>query len=584
MTQAIAKLSNVERVDAYVELPLGSFWKARNGREAAAGELVILSKVHTVDGEPHSVTVVQHPDLWRKYDSWGGRDRYMDQHRRYLVDEFIDEYEADPEGAVKRQRLLAAAQGEVNDQLALLPSGPVAPANMDSAEKAQESMTALTAYADDATAQLERVEVAMEPVRKFLEEQSMLAEIKSDYVHEQLKKISSKIQTIGLYTGNGVVVHCFKEGKGAKPSEPVSLFQRRLYMDEESLIHVYRGGADFNDMQTFGKQLREDPKLVERIIPAERAVVALQIRRNPKDYGTKDPWLEANLNAKYKRAFLLIRDGENLNAVFSSIEIMHQLFPNEGEFEEPFHVKGDSFFKRKAYTITPDSLEYPETKDKADKLALYYRRILILLSGLNDRLGLLGRFEGGSPNLYSIEAQERLFRFVHDNEKVLADGRPSFWQWVKYHNDKIESGDEVACYWDKLCDEKNAPGCWSRHWRDPERYFTPKERISVAIARRQKDRHYVKVAVEGGSWGWYEDGWRRKWGYNEREFNAKVMLPEPSNGGWGSKFTHLRLKEVDPGDLIYFMENREARSNYLSIIPGIAAMLELLNERKEASP
>jgi len=113
MTTGIAKLQTVERVDAYVELPLGSFWKARHGREAAAGELVILSKVHLVDGEPHSVTVIQHPDLWRKYDTWGGRDRYTDQSRRYLVDDFIDEYEADPEGAIKRQRLLAAAQGEV---------------------------------------------------------------------------------------------------------------------------------------------------------------------------------------------------------------------------------------------------------------------------------------------------------------------------------------------------------------------------------------------------------------------------------------------------------------------------------------
>ncbi|MCY3933543.1 MAG: hypothetical protein OXH70_17675 [Acidobacteria bacterium] len=583
MTTEIAKLQTVERVDSYVELPLGSYWKARHGREAAAGELVILSKVHTVDKEPHSVTVVQHPDLWRKYDNWGGRDRYMDQHRRYLVDDFIDEYEHDPEGAVKRQRLLAAAQSEVNDQLALLPSNPAAPTNLESVEKAQDSMVKLTAYAEDATAQLERVEASMEPVRKFLEEQSMVAEIMSDAVQGQLKKISSKLQTIGLYTGNGVVVRTFKEGTGAKPSEPVCLFQRRLYMDEESLIHLHRGGADFRDMQAFGKQLNEDPKLVERVIPAERAVVAMQIRRNLKDYGTKDPWLEANLNKEYKRAFLLIRDGENLHAVFSSIKIMHQLFPNEGEFEEPFHVKGDSFFKRKAYVITPESLEYPGKKHEADELALYYRRILILLSGLSDRLGLLGQFEGGRPNLYSIESQERFFRFVHDKEKVLADGRPNFWQWIKYHNDKIESGDEVACYWDKLITAENAPGCWSRHWHNPERYFTPKERIGVSIARRQKDRHYIKVPVEGGSWGYHDtDGWYRKWSYREREFDAKVMLPESSNDGWGQSFTHLRLKEADPEDLVYYMENREARSNYLSIIPGIAAMLELLEGRNAA--
>ena len=276
-----------------------------------------------------------------------------------------------------------------------------------------------------------------------------------------------------------------------------------------------------------------------------------------------------------RKAFLMIRNGGNVHAVYSGIKYMHRLFPTSDEFEKPFvGYQGD--------TITPRDLRYPKSKSEADALALYYRRVLVLLAGLNDRgTKVLGGFPGGYVNLLRLESQSRVFKFVFDDEKTLADGRPAFADWVKYHNDRIDSGDTIACYWPMLLSYGNAPGCWSRHWNDEHRvrYFEPEEAVGYRRAYRQKDRHYVKVEVSGRSWS------ARYW-EDDREFTAKVMLPEPTGakGWWIDDFTYLRIKEVESADIDYYIDNREARKHYLKLIPGLVKIQRLLLERKEEEP
>ena len=125
MSSDLAIRNPVEREERFVELPLGSFWTVRPsqaGRANGVGPTVILHSVHKVDGDVHSVTVVVHSDHWdlsTYYD-----DRIYESHFSYLIDDFLEIYDLDPQAPAVKAKELAAAQEEVNRQLSWLPAPP----------------------------------------------------------------------------------------------------------------------------------------------------------------------------------------------------------------------------------------------------------------------------------------------------------------------------------------------------------------------------------------------------------------------------------------------------------------------------
>ena len=217
------------------------------------------------------------------------------------------------------------------------------------------------------TVQAENVSKALEPMKRFFREQALIASIRSSEIASDLEQIHSGLKTLELYTGKGVDVVTITDGEPADPDEPLHLFQRLLYMDEESLINVAQGGADFADFDEFIELVRSDESILQRIAPMPRCVVAMQYRRHGKDYGGDDVRsviINSMKNAENRKAFLLVRNGQKLYAVFGSIEYMHRLFPTTDEFDKPFRgYRGE--------TIKPTDLNYPDARSKADRLALY---------------------------------------------------------------------------------------------------------------------------------------------------------------------------------------------------------------------
>lgn len=565
----------VTRLDNTVDLPLGSYWKAKPDAEAAAGQLVILEEVRDVRGEPHSVDVLKHPSLWKKVDTRRDDNHYYNLTRRYMLDDFLDQYEPDDAGEEQKAQELRDAQDRVTTAMRQLAPPPAPKQKLLAAggvTAARNTAQALAKYSHDTNAQLEAVQTAMGPVKRLLHEQALVAKIKAGAVQTHLKKVQAQLLTIGLYTGDSVDVVKLAKGDPAPPGELLHLYQRLLYLDEESLINAAYGGADFQSLPTFRKLLRADDTVLNRIAPAQRCVVAMQFRRRQREYG--DPLLNAFLNSRNKRAFLLIRNGGNVNAVFSDIELMHRLFPTSNEFEEQFVDRPYSFRGIDARTITPEDLDYPDAVNKADDLATYYKRILVLLAGLYDReTGVLGDFAGGHVNLFDPAVQAHHFRFVFDDEKVLDDGRPAFYDFANAKNAKIRSGSRVACFWRNLLTPETAPGCHSRHYTNQELCFRPEGPAAILQARKRGDGFQVKVPVSG--WA--------PWGMNERQFTARVTLPEGSENGrwykdnWYGGLSHLCVDEVTADDLAYYMDNRRERQRYLELAPALGAIHRLLS-------
>ena len=127
-----------------------------------------------------------------------------------------------------------------------------------------------------------------------------------------------------------MVIETLQTGTSAPPSIPLTIFQRKLYADEELAAWAdVDEKFDYQDEKKFIDEIVSQSELQAQIFGgAERAVVCCGTRRTDKDYG--DAWANRQ-NEINQEVYLLIRDGENLYRVFSPVEShLHSdlLFPS----------------------------------------------------------------------------------------------------------------------------------------------------------------------------------------------------------------------------------------------------------------
>src|SRR6188508_1002193 len=85
----------------------------------------------------------------------------------------------------------------------------------------------------------------------------------------QIKKIENRIFNVELYAGLIETIVQIREGDPAPAEEPLHLYQRRAYMDEECLANYKHGGMDFNNIEAFDRWFVQ-PENLERILPHPR--------------------------------------------------------------------------------------------------------------------------------------------------------------------------------------------------------------------------------------------------------------------------------------------------------------------------
>jgi len=381
------------------------------------------------------------------------------------------------------------------------------------------------------------------------------------YIAEMKKGIAS----LEIYTGKDVEVEQLTFGDDAAPSERLHLLQRRLFMDEEFLVDLSLGGADFSHFSSFADLLAARKDFRDRILPFPRCVVAMRYRRNDKEYVAFDEvrsmyeamgiaLANAEANAPNRETFLLIRNGENIYRIYSPVptDDAYRLFPTTDELDQPFH--GQSFFgERTGERVTFDDLEYLDASRKSDDLSLHYRRLLVLLWGLHDRLHIFGDFY--DPTHYSSvgfldpRLQAERFVFIADDENLLTEGRVPFLQWVRERNRMVTQGSRVLVVWDRIINPESAPSImrYSPHGHK-ERLAKPLEELGTAVVHLREGAPCVDVRAMH---------WRR-----EREFTAHVTLDGDNLFPYG-EIGALVLDDVSLDDLDFYLRSREARAKYL---------------------
>ena len=576
----------------------------------AHGIILLLSDLHIVDGEVHAVSLHGHPLLRM------GRIKL-------LHDAFINAFAPCPEGEALRAAELAAMMGRIQmigasmsdmpgDEalIAQFPPKPKTPdpaagpsdtpENIPDSARAVQLPAALLPSGDVVAAQA-RIERGI----ALLEARSAWVKGKTDEMQHGMKIVQSyqeervaqtlagisgqrkmaegllrNVHTMRLFLGEGVEVDTLLQGASAPASEPLHLMQRMLYLDEEIFVSsVMDEGFHAGNMRDLPHLLSANPDLLDRMLPHPRCVAIARIRRKSREFETPKNLMDVfsliEKDQQDKFVQILIRDGENVHMVMADEETSRaqRLFPSRAEIDAIFTDRSRYDWEKRAYQtreITPFDIEYSDKRGEHDQRALFYKRFLIILWGLQERKGVFGPFIAPDTNWLEETTHTRHFRFIHDEENVLSDGLRPVSAWIAEMNAWIRPGSRVLVQGNRIMTPDTAPTAYSSdrgaggYERHRDRHAA--NRVDELIVGRRGAELIVQLPTEQG--------------YRDRRMNTPVRLREAD----GTVVTSgaLCLDRADAKTLRRYINSRQERASYLSWLALFMAALPIVEAREAA--
>jgi hypothetical protein len=601
----------IERFERFVALSNGQYWKANFSSQddgITNGQLLMIRQIDDVDNTPHTIHVRLHPSAVQKYKTIC----------TFLIDDFLSKFEhveSDVADSV-RDGEVKAIQQMIKDSQDEMGSTYSDPALMDKLiekelpKKQVEGVTALPikheALGADIVGAVRSRNLAnlmstglsqngVEQIRSSLEEQKNIAVRRSDWiimrtnrltamasqmtpffeekaalqlaltkdVRDHIDELMKGIASLNLYTLSNVEVIEVKKGIAAPDLMPLTITQRVLYMDEElSVWEELDELFDYRDKHQFFEALGKYDGLVNQIFPNERSVVSIATSRGFKDYQSQGyTAIEvSNKNLANLCQYLLVRNGDNINVVLSP-EVFHQysetLFPTTWETEGAF--KGWD-----GKTITYNDLEYTTSLSKHERIALGYKRLLILLCGLDHNKNLFGDFYDGQPTMdfVSLAFQEKHFNFIHDmdGEGLISTHRPTgFSEWLDQQNETITSGSTVLMKWRSTFDRATINAAFDRLSYgsssydsaslryDPTNTFGDNDQYYVGKVQRKGNKLIMKIEVNGQTYD-----------YKDRTFNATFDVSQML--GERFDFRYIAIDGICLEDALWYIHDRPSRT------------------------
>jgi hypothetical protein len=623
----IAEKSNTDIMHRFHSLSPGEYWLCLADHETAPiseGQVLLIEKIDYADGSPHTIHVRLHPSII---------ENSRGQNQKYLTDDFVAAFEyvpVDEAEACRKQETenvtnrLAATQEELKDactDTALLDkliaaadendSGvknqlPVKrdalPASVVNAIESQEVCTLMSpglsvagvekiksimlteknivekrsVWIGKKTTELSSIAAELTP---YFQEKAAVALSSTQDIRDHIDELMKGIGSLNIYTGKDVGVRRLSEGVSASKGEQLTVMQSVLFMDEELAVwSEVEDDFDHLNQEQFFELLPTTEGLINQIFPSLRCVVAMSTTRRELNYIERGyGGISASMNeSENRKVFLLVRDGDNLFSVCSP-EIRHQytprLFPSMDEFNNIFTgVRGEA--------ITYKDLDYTNKLGEHESMTLSYKRLLILLCGLDHRENLFGCFYEGDPSLdfVSLDFQEKHFRFIHDDDGSgllpREEIRP-LEEWVTEMNSAISGGSRVLFDWSKLITSENSPACFERenrwnttNYSSRSMLYTPQnsnEGFAHEVVRKKKDRPVLSVDVQGES----------STTFMNREFSASIDLLA-SDYDWDSNGYLLCLDRVSPEELTFYLHHRPSRAKDVTRIRLLKRALDMV--------
>lgn len=236
-----------------------------------------------------------------------------------------------------------------------------------------------------------------------------------------------QIWMIELFLGSNEEVKRLAEGKPAPESEPITVRQLVLCMDEELAVYDWFhnpdriGEFDYHDLDDFDRWLVSDPEHLAAIFPHQKGIVGLRVRRKAKnrddayaDMGIAGAFLKMQEEQLDSMTYLLVRNGENLYRLWVDVQLFPRLFAAEKDFA-PLHDLASVQPGRETLAAKMNQ------RDFEAKMKRYFAGLLVV-QGLLERSDLFHPLPAPGISVFKPEDQ-KYFNLVRDGEEnlMLAD-------------------------------------------------------------------------------------------------------------------------------------------------------------------
>lgn len=410
---------------------------------------------------------------------------------------------------------------------------------------------------------LEKKRNEIEILNRFMEaKQNQLSNLVSN-LNDQVRQVKKVIAIIELYMGINEEIVQIIEGPHAPIETPISFRQLVLHMDEEVAITKDQG-IDFYQIDKFDKWMIKNYKT---ILPEEKCIVVARPRRNKKRYDENE-LVNSNMNDGNFSTYVLIRNGANVYRLTTDQNIYPYLFPAKNEMEE-LHKK------------TEDMKGWGSDRDKAEDEILKYKRNVLMLQGIIDRTDI---FKPIPPelNLLKPETYNNHLNFIYDGTG-LADGRISYFEWLKEMNKDLKVGDRfyftgfdynddkeyrmASIGWESY-NEKGIP-----HEQHPDKQVYNIVREEEGSARYSNSKVTRLVFNYKPNDAIYSDSHWRTPAHTRKRANTYYVY---RNDSCIINYEKVKIEDID-----YYINDRINKQHYLKMLPILKGIKEqLLKEQK----
>lgn len=578
---------------------------------ADQGSVLLVKSVDYIDDKPHTIIMNPHPDWIPYYKTSNG---HYSEEIKFLVDEFADLFEfAENADRIRTKERLRAEDRikEIQEEMRMLQEDPaemsrrylaaqqeagktmpmvIMPGRLtnsvetalevgdiDGFKRNVEAGSKMIQFAADTMSVIAvKLGYAVAALAPYYQEKATLALAQIKETVDQAETILEGVKTLDLWVGKEVEVEHAMKGASAAKDEPLHVYQRIIFIAPE-LAGFEDISNEFTkyDRDTFIAALKAHPQLLNSIIPSPRAVVAVATRKDEVDYGN---WRDnAHYNAINRERMLLIRDGENLFIVDSPLwphRTLPRLFPSKSEI--------DSIYRKNGNTITFRDLAYTEAVKKGDQTAMIYKRLMVLLGGLQARTEIFGKFCNTKEAIgfVSHDFQNKYMRFVHDDDGVgMLPGEQlkPLYHYLEHINQATVHGSHIFYDANRCINPRSAPSAftsWGRGFDiNYDQRRNPIGDYEEGFVATQNNKLALRIPCE------HVDTYVRT--------NVTSFLGSSMNGVIGEKHRYLGWVNMDavlPEELNLYIADRSTRDNhwvdYLRLFKQMVIRLES-REQKE---
>lgn len=257
----------------------------------------------------------------------------------------------------------------------------------------------------------------------------------------KITKLRKLIATIEIFAGINEEIIQISNGNNAPDDVPISLRQMKLYMDEEIAI-LDNEGLGINNLEEFDEWVSL-PDNYTKLIPNEKGIIIMDLRRNLKQLNHIREWMDrALLREIDDKTYVLIRNGENIYRLFTEHIRSPRLFPKKDELQSIL----EEMIRSQQTIIKNNEHEHYRNEaiqdfENSDNRLFSYKKNFVLLHGITTRTEIFNIPK--NFNMMDVSTHKDVIEMVYDEEMILSDGRPTFFEWLRSINKNLKVGNRI---------------------------------------------------------------------------------------------------------------------------------------------